>query len=41
MQNCEVVQPCLKGVSTDLNFYLTAYVVPVKLPTSITLTYRG
>ena len=26
MQNCEVV---LKGVSTDLNFYLTAYVVPV------------
>jgi len=29
MQNCEVVQLCLEGVSTDLNFYLTAYVVPV------------
>ena len=29
MQNCEVVQLCLKGVSTDLNFYLTAYVVPL------------
>ena len=29
MQSCEVVQLCLKEVSTDLNFYLTAYVVPM------------
>ena len=29
IQECEVVQLCLKGISSDLNVYLTAYTVPV------------
>ena len=29
IQECEVVQLCLKGISSDLNVYLTAYAVPV------------
>ena len=29
IQECEVVQLCLKGISSDFNVYLTAYAVPV------------
>ena len=29
IQECEVVQLCLKGISSDLNVYLTAYATPM------------